>query len=105
MKKTLLVSIFLWLVAMVPLQAQDRSITGKVTGEDGMSLPGVTVSIKGTSKGTNTDADGSFKLTVSSTSVLIVSSVGYTPQEVRVGNRTVINVSLASSASTLQKRL
>lgn len=103
MKKTVLVSIFLWLVAMVPLQAQDRSITGKVTGEDGMSLPGVTVSIKGTSRGTNTDADGSFKLTVSSTSVLIFSSVGYAPQEVRVGNRTVINVSLASSASTLDE--
>ena len=103
MKKTLLVSIFLWLVAIIPLQAQDRSITGKVTGEDGMSLPGVTVSIKGTSKGTNTDADGSFKLTVSSTSVLIVSSVGYAPQEVRVGNRTVINVSLASSESTLDE--
>ena len=103
MKKTVLVSIFLWLVAMIPLQAQDRSISGKVTGDDGASLPGVNISIKGTSKGTNTDAEGSFKLTVSPNAVLIVSSVGYTPQEVRVGNRTQINVVLASATSTLDE--
>jgi len=93
----------LWLTAMVPLYAQDRSITGKVTGDDGSSLPGVNIAVKGTNKGTNTDVDGAFKLTVPSNAVLIVSSVGYAPQEVKVGNRTVINVSLASTTSTLDE--
>ena len=103
MKKTLLVSIFLWLAALVPLLAQDRAITGKVTIEDGSSLPGVNIGVKGTTKGTTTDADGAFKLTVSPSAVLVVSSVGYGSQEVRVGNRTVINISLQSSASTLDE--
>jgi len=97
MKKTVLLSMFMWLTAMIPLFAQDRSITGKVTGDDGSALPGVNIAIKGTSKGTNTDVDGAFKLSVSANAVLIVSSVGYSPQEVKVGNRTVINVSLASA--------
>jgi TonB-linked SusC/RagA family outer membrane protein len=103
MKKTLLVSVFLWLTAMVPLLAQDRAISGKVTTDDGSSLPGVNIGVKGTTKGTTTDADGAFKLTVAPSAVLVVSSVGYGSQEVRVGNRTVINISMQSSASTLDE--
>jgi TonB-dependent SusC/RagA subfamily outer membrane receptor len=103
MKKTLLVSIFLWLTALVPLLAQDRAISGKVTTDDGSSLPGVNIGVKGTTKGTTTDVDGAFKLTVSPSAVLVVSSVGFGSKEVRVGNRTVINISLQSSASTLDE--
>jgi hypothetical protein len=88
---------------MVPLLAQDRTITGKVTTEDGSSLPGVNIAIKGTSKGTTTDGDGAFKLTVSPSTVLQVSSVGFGTQEIRVGNRSVINISLQSEASTLDE--
>jgi TonB-linked SusC/RagA family outer membrane protein len=103
MKKTLLLSFFLWMLAMVPLLAQDRAITGKVTTEDGSSLPGVNIAIKGTSKGTTTDGDGSFKLSVNQNAVLQVSSVGFATQEIRVGNRSVINVSLQSEVSTLDE--
>lgn len=102
MKKTLLV-FFLWLFAIVPLLAQDRSISGKVTGEDGSALPGVNIIIKGTSKGTTSNGDGNFKITVSPNTVLVISSVGYTSQEVRVGNREIINVSLAAASSTLDE--
>lgn len=103
MKKTLLVSIFLWLTALVPLLAQDRAISGKVTTEDGSTLPGVNIAIKGTTKGTTTDADGGFKLSVAPSGVLVVSSVGYTTQEVRVGNRSVVNISLQSNTSQLDE--
>jgi TonB-linked SusC/RagA family outer membrane protein len=103
MKKTLLLSIFLWLIAMVPLLAQDRAITGKVTGDDGSTLPGVNIAIKGSKNGTNTDVDGAFKLNVSPNAVLVVSSVGYSTQEVRVGNRSVVNISLQSTSSTLDE--
>jgi hypothetical protein len=103
MKKTLLLSIFLWLTALVPLLAQDRAISGKVTTEDGSSLPGVNIAIKGTTKGTSTDADGAFKLSVSPTAVLVISSVGYASQEVRVGNRAVVNISLQSNTSQLDE--
>jgi len=103
MKKTLLLSIFLWLIAMVPLLAQDRAITGKVTGDDGSTLPGVNIAIKGSKNGTNTDVDGAFKLNVSPNAVLVVSSVGYSTQEVRVGNRSVVNISLQATSSTLDE--
>ncbi len=103
MKKTLLLSFFLWVTAMVPLLAQDRSISGKVTGDDGSSLPGVNITIKGTNRGTNTNADGIFKLTVGSNASLIFSSVGYSSQEIRVGSKDVINVTLVSASSTLDE--
>lgn len=103
MKKTLLVSIFLWLTALVPLLAQDRAISGKVTSDDGSSLPGVNISIKGTNKGTMTDAEGGFKLSINPAAVLVISSVGYASQEVRVGNRSVVNISLQSNTSTLDE--
>jgi TonB-linked SusC/RagA family outer membrane protein len=103
MKKTLLLSFFLWVMAMVPLLAQDRSISGKVTGDDGSSLPGVNITIKGTNRGTNTNADGIFKLTVGSNASLIFSSVGYSSQEIRVGSKDVINVTLVSASSTLDE--
>jgi TonB-linked SusC/RagA family outer membrane protein len=93
----------LWLTALVPLLAQDRAISGKVTTEDGSTLPGVNIAIKGTTKGTTTDADGAFKLSVSPTAVLVVSSVGYASQEVRVGNRAVVNISLQSNTSQLDE--
>lgn len=103
MRKTLLLSFFLWLTAFVPLLAQDRTVSGKVTGDDGSALPGVNISIKGTNRGTNTNADGIFKLTVSPTATLVITSIGYASQEVRVGNRDVINVTLASTSSTLDE--
>jgi len=103
MRKTLLLSFFLWLTAFVPLLAQDRAVSGKVTGDDGSALPGVNIAIKGTNRGTNTNADGIFKLTVSPTATLVITSIGYATQEVRVGTRDVINVTLASTSSTLDE--
>jgi len=85
------------------LIAQDRAISGTITGEGSMPLPGVNISIKGTQRGTTTAADGSYKITVSPTSTLLVSSVGYTTQEVRVGARSVVNIELSSSAEALEE--
>eukprot|EP01137_Pigoraptor_chileana_P018526 Opistho-2@78155 len=69
------------------------SVSGKVTSSDGEALPGVTIKVKGTAKGTITLADGSFKLDVpDGNTVLVISSTGYETQEVTVGSRTVINV-------------
>ncbi|MFY7887676.1 MAG: SusC/RagA family TonB-linked outer membrane protein [Spirosomataceae bacterium] len=79
-------------------------VTGKVTGSDGDILPGSTVIIKGTKKGTVTGADGSFKIDVADgNAVLVVSSTGYVTQEVSVGSRSVINVVLASDVKSLEE--
>ena len=73
-----------------------QAITGKVTSsEDGMGVPGVSVMIKGTNKGTTTDANGSYKINSSSAKdVLSFSAIGYTTSEVAVGSKNTINVVL-----------
>lgn len=74
---------------------QQRSITGKVTDSSGNPLPGVTVVVKGTSNGTITDVDGNYSITrVTENSNLQFSFVGMKTQEVAVGNKTTINISL-----------
>ena len=72
---------------------QDIKIKGTVTEESGNSLPGVSISIKGTTSGTISDADGNFSLIVPNEhTVLLFSFIGYAPQEIVVGTETVINV-------------
>ena len=81
----------------------DKTVTGKVvSSEDNTAIPGVSIIVKGTTTGTNTDADGNFKLTVKDNSaVLVFSAVGFEKQEVTVGNRTTINVTFVVDQKSL----
>jgi TonB-linked SusC/RagA family outer membrane protein len=103
MKKLLLI----WVMVMTvfsSLFAQTRQVTGKVTSsEDGAALPGVSVSLKGTARGTTTSADGSYKISVGDGAVLVFGFVGYKQQTISVGSQTAINVVLASDASELNE--
>lgn len=82
---------------------QDITITGKVISEDG-ELPGVNVIVKGTSQGTVTDVEGNYSLNVpDENSILVFSSVGYVQQEVVVGNRTIVNVTLNTDITALEE--
>lgn len=85
--------------------AQDRSVSGRVTSaEDGEPMPGVNVVLKGTTTGTVTDVDGNYRLSVPSGSpVLVFSFIGFETQEVPVGARAVIDVTLNSDVSQLQE--
>jgi TonB-linked SusC/RagA family outer membrane protein len=84
--------------------AQDRQVTGKVTSsEDGSPLPGVNIALKGTSRGTTTSADGSYKINVGIKSTLVFSSVGFQTQTVNVADRTTINLVLNTDIGTLQE--
>jgi len=85
--------------------AQEAAVTGKVTEAGGsIGLPGVTVQIKGQTRGSTTDADGKYRLTeVTPASVLVFSSIGYVTQEVTVGNRQTIDVTLAEDNKTLSE--
>lgn len=71
-----------------------QQVKGKVTGQNGEALVGVSVTIKGVNKGTQSDADGSYKLDVPNNSTLVFSFVGYTPNEVVYTGQKEINVSL-----------
>ncbi len=81
---------------------QDRTVTGKViSGEDNEPLPGVNVIVKGTAQGTITDLDGIYKLSVPDASTLVFSSVGYISEEVEVGEKSVIDLTLSPDITTL----
>lgn len=91
------------LLSSIMVLAQGRTVTGKVTG-DGESLPGVSVAIKGTTRGVTTDIDGNYAIEVrGSNDVLVYSFVGFTSQEMQVGNQSVINVVLATNAASLDE--
>ncbi len=72
-----------------------QQVKGKVTGQNGEALVGVSVTIKGINRGTQSDADGSYKLDVPNNATLVFSFVGYTPNEVAYTGQKEINVSLA----------
>ncbi|HZH66073.1 MAG TPA: TonB-dependent receptor [Flavisolibacter sp.] len=80
-----------------------QSVRGKITGEGGAAVPGATVQVKGTSTATQTDATGQFSINAPANSTLIVSSVGFEAQEIRVGNRSIINTELRSTSGEMQQ--
>src|SRR5436190_11441421 len=85
-------------------QNASLAITGKVTGEAGKPMEGVTVTIKSSSVSTVTDQAGAYKIAgVNGTDVLVFSYVGYIPQEENVNNRAVINLSLMASQKVLEE--
>jgi hypothetical protein len=76
-------------------------ITGKVTGENNAPLSGVSVQVKGTNKGTTTNAQGVFSINAETNEVLVFTYVGYDAQEMPVGTQTEINVALKLSNQAL----
>ncbi|MEY4525164.1 MAG: hypothetical protein RIR57_534, partial [Bacteroidota bacterium] len=84
--------------------AQDRKVTGKVSGTDSQGIPGVSILVKGTNTGATTDVNGAFSVTVkSATAVLNISAVGYKSQSITVGSQSSINVTLAEDNSQLDE--
>jgi len=103
MKKFLLVCFSF--VFVLSAWAQDRVVSGKVTSaEDGTALPGVNVLLKGTTVGTVTSADGEFKLNVpASGGTLVFSFIGFQTQEAAIGDRSVIDIGLATDVQQLNE--
>ncbi|RBQ02444.1 SusC/RagA family TonB-linked outer membrane protein [Pedobacter miscanthi] len=101
--KKLVQSLFILLFVATSAMAQERTITGTVTGsEDRLPLPGVSVKINGANGGTQTGADGRYTLRVpSNVSQIEFSYIGYVRQTRTIGSATVINVVLESDSKTL----
>ena len=81
--------------------AQNQPISGKVTDANGNGLAGINVLIKGTRRGTATNADGSFTISAPTNATLIVSGVGFADQEIALDGRTDVSVSLTGRQSEL----
>lgn len=88
---------------LVEALAADKTITGKIVDETNSPLPGVSIVIKGTQRGTVTDANGQFRLDIPERATLVLSFVGYEPQEVVVGNQTVLNVTMKVDSKVLEE--
>ncbi len=103
-KKTLLIKMLfcpLLLLLSMGVFAQQISVAGKITDKKGEPIPGVTVTVKGTSKGANSQANGSFAITAERNDILVFSSVGFQRQETAINGRQVINIVLEDSQETL----
>ncbi|MFN4144179.1 MAG: SusC/RagA family TonB-linked outer membrane protein [Runella sp.] len=86
------------------LMPADITVKGKVTDDKGNVLPGANITIKGTQRGTSTNADGTFSIDVpNQNSILVVSFIGYLRQEIRVGSQTNFNIVLAVDDKSLNE--
>jgi TonB-linked SusC/RagA family outer membrane protein len=105
MKKNVLLLLAMLLFNLGATYAQTRTVSGTVTSvDDGSTLPGVSVMVKGTTKGTQTDIDGKFRLEgVSGSETLVFSFVGFNSKEEAIGNRSIINVTLGASEAALEE--
>lgn len=91
---------FLMIAAAI---AQERTVTGTVTDSGGNAMPGVNVVIRGTSTGTTTDGSGKFAISAGTDAVLMFSFIGYSTQQVIVGSRSTVDVTLVEDAQQLNE--
>lgn len=100
-KRALLLVIALAL--FTDLFAQERAVSGKVTEDGGVAIPGVNILVKGTTKGTVTDIDGNYRIDVEEGATLVFSAIGYTTEEIEVGTRGVIDVNMVQDIRALSE--
>ncbi len=87
-----------------PAKVPDVVVHGKITGEGGVPLAGVSILVKGSSAGTTTDNSGNFTLTVPDANVtLLITSVGYDMKEVALGGKTDITIALVASTKVMEQ--
>jgi hypothetical protein len=105
MLRYLALTTFVFALSISTMVAQTRTITGKITASsDGTGIPGVNIQVKGTQKGTSSNASGTYSLEVSGASlVLSFTSIGFDAQEIKVGNRNVVDVVMTSSTQELNE--
>jgi TonB-linked SusC/RagA family outer membrane protein len=104
MKKILLI-VFASFLSLTAALAQEKTISGRVVAaDDGSVLPGVNVVVKGTTNGTVTDTNGEYRITASaSADQLIFSFIGFQTQEVTIGSRNVIDLTMAADVQQLNE--
>src|SRR6476469_7807613 len=93
-------------VLVIPSQilAQGTVVSGKITSSTGDPLQGASVQVKGSKKGTSTDNNGQFSLSVPTPdAILVVTSAGYTRMEVQVQGRSIVPISMTTSTRELEQ--
>lgn len=93
---------FLLMISGLAVLAQ-QTVTGRVTAENGLGLAGATVQVKGGAVTTITDAEGRFSIKAPADATLVVTSVGYTSREIKLGNRATVNVQMEANNQEMQQ--
>lgn len=101
--KMLYLTAFLLLIVQSALLAQNSTIKGTVRSNDGTTMPGVSVVLKGTTTGTTTNIDGKYSVSAPLNSTLIFSFIGFETTEVQVDGKTQVDVTLNQIASNLSE--
>ena len=83
--------------------AQNKTITGLVVDGNGESIIGASVQIKGAATGVITNIDGKFTIMATPSDVILISYVGYTPKEIKIGSRKVLSIDLNEDAKQLEE--
>lgn len=84
-------------------QQSTKKITGIVTDPAGEAVIGANVSVKGTTTGTITDMDGKFSLDIPNNAILLISYIGYIPQEIHVGNQNNVKINLKEDTQAIEE--
>src|ERR1043165_131683 len=93
---------FLLILSFTSFSQNNFKVSGRVTDDEGKPLTGATVTVKGTKIATATTTDGFFTINApSGNSVLVITSVGFAEQEIAVNNKSEVNISMATLASSL----
>ena len=99
--------LFLTLMALLCMQtivgAQQKIVSGQILSEDGLSLPSVTVIVKGTTNGTTSDIDGNYSIYANNEDVLVFSFIGFISQEIPVAGQSEINAVLVEDTEQLDE--
>lgn len=103
MLRRIIIPVALLLLNTTYLLAQSTQISGIVKRAVGEVMPGVTVVLKGTAKGTNTDQNGAYSLDAPPDGMLVFSFIGYQTQQLAIHGKTIINVTMAESAASLDE--
>ncbi|RKR84565.1 TonB-linked SusC/RagA family outer membrane protein [Mucilaginibacter gracilis] len=101
MRRKITFIILLLLFSVSAVFAQSVKISGKVTDQSGLGLPGVTVRVKGTSNAVSTNADGVYSITAAANATLSFSFIGYVVQDKPIGNQNIINIVLLEDSKVL----
>lgn len=103
LKSSMVLLMVLCSVAITFGQSPNKEITGKITDSSGFGIPGVNISLKATTVGTVSDIDGNYSISANSENVIVYSFIGYSTQEMVVGDQTTINIIMMEDALSVDE--
>lgn len=101
--RKLITCLLIFMLGVLHAQAQEKMVKGTIFDETGQPLPGASVIVKGTTKGVSSDFDGLYSIKAKDTDILVFSFMGYASKEIKVKDKTTINVTLQPDAQNLDE--